>query len=186
MSKKTILILALFCLLITQSCTRSPKPNVYVENEKSELLDILMRKTDFEISSTWSFYSIRQHVETPTEQNHWLIEVASAGLVGDYDNKHYVHVLHRLEKYNKQVDWINSTTLDTDENEELINISFPVLGDNSQSNCYLATYIHCKIVVQYDYILSYVSLHGPRTLSNDDILEMLVPVLMEIDERMNQ
>lgn len=181
MSKSNLLLLLLMLFLC--SCQPARRITSYIEDNQSDLLKFMMQESDFEGRTEWQLEIRRQGYETPTTLNHYLLEIASHGLTGEYEGK-YVTIDNRLSRYEKTIDWIEPQKLIQDADEVVLNLPLPLYGKDSQSNCYVSqTLIRCEIIIWYDNVISQLWLQGSN-LSQKDILQILVPVLSKIDKRL--
>lgn len=186
MLNRTQCFLFLFVCVLS-SCVPHPTLQSDVTDSKSKLLTVLMQKTDFDIEADWSAEGISQRYETPSADNHGLIESCSRQLIGTINNNPLFLINHRLFRYNNKVDWMEPINLVPEEDDHSVNVVFSTLGESMHYQCYSnAVLLKCQIIVQYDTIFSKLDFQTVQSLLENDRVEFINSVLLKIDARVSK
>lgn len=186
MLNRTLFFLCLLVYVLS-SCVPQPTLHSDISDSKSKLLTVTMQKTDFDVDTAWDVEGINQRYETPSTNNHGLIESSSRQLIGTINNNPMVLINHRLSRYNNKVDWSEPISLVPEEGYHPVNVIFPTLGESMNSQCYTdSVLLTCQIIVHYNTIISKLDFQTTQSLLKSERIEFIEPVLLKIDDRVIQ
>jgi hypothetical protein len=173
-------------LVLTQACAPRHTVNIDVENKHSALLSMVMQEADFELKTSWEAEEVTQKSYNANNSNGWLAEIASRGMIGGVGKGHLIIIHNRLSRYDKVVDW-DVPFKSSQESDGIVVVDMPNLGNKRRNQCFTSELVvRCEVIVQYDRIVSQLWLQGPSDLTVDTIVNIIVPIIKKIDNRISQ
>lgn len=183
----------LVIFLLTSACQigYNPKEILEVVDPDSLLLKAVIEKED--IPGNWRWHSnfvIRQKLETPTEENNYLVENVSSTFGGTReDGEGLLIITHDLSRYSTSTPTIEFTEA-TEKFSKQAQIWIPNLtrvGNEMIVSCIKNSEKHsvvriCTITVRYSVIISTIQFNEAG-LDDNEVENMLGILLAQVDQR---
>jgi hypothetical protein len=177
--------------LLFGACNNQPKSTI----DTVELVDILMKETDYSGKWQWIDSDTYQTEDIPTESNNYLLRSTTRTLTGFYDPGHYyIRIYNRIEYYNNNPPMSSADDVTLGINgEKTFDLNFSLASQRvTLSKCVTEpvissdTSMFCKIIVNYDRLVSIITFYAPSNIDRDEITDLIDQVLESIDKRVQQ
>ncbi len=187
-----LMLLLTACIFIACQATPAQHIERHVANEDSRLLSALVQESDFTSDLVWDNKSTRQNSESPTPDNHRLIESAMSSYAGIYGlNRAAVSVDHILKRYEQQAPTLalNEVKPERPATVEVLKLLFPPVGEELASECTrnrnknATGVMTCIIEVKYPSLLSFLIISAPNDMDVQEFQKFIEQALLGTDAR---
>ena len=169
------------------ACSANPVEK-HVINPFSPMLKVLVKESDFTENWEWIGGTLGQFPDAPSQENGQLAEWATSSLQGVYGQERYeMNFFHILHRYNRAVtlEDIDYSAFPQDGNDaETVDLALNSLGNQGSVKCLKTSHIlECQVAGVYKNVVSIFRIWAPPDMQEELIVNILNPVLQEIDSR---